>query len=139
MTRLTRVLALVAGLALTGVLAGGLAAACAIALTFALRGDWRTALDPQVWGFAAGTGAAIGGVVAPLTSFLFLRHVPLGALVLQTTLATILAGGVGFALSFNPFIAAPLGFAAAAARLAIVTPRNKSRRLPPDGRDQLGP
>ena len=60
---------------------------------------------------------------------LFMRHVPLGRMIAQTTLATIVFGGVGFAMHLNPFIAAPAGFLAAAARLAIVTPR---RRLSPD-------
>jgi hypothetical protein len=123
MISLRRALVVTAGLALTGMVAGGLAAAFALTLFSILHGDWRAAIDPQLWAFSAGIGAVIGGVVAPLASWLFLRHVPLGRLVLETTLATTFAGGIGFALGMNPFIAAPLGFLVAATRLAVVTPR----------------
>ncbi|MGQ0649037.1 MAG: hypothetical protein ACT4P7_15890 [Gemmatimonadaceae bacterium] len=125
MASIRRVVAVTGGLIATGLVAGGIAAACGLAITAMLRGNWRFALDAEVWLFSGAIGAAIGGVVAPLTSWLFLRHVPLGALVIQTTLATAVAGGLGLALHINPLIAAPLGYVAAATRLAIV---NRSRR-----------
>ena len=128
MVSLRRVLAVTGGLILVGILAGGLAASCAVAITALIWRDWHSALDPALWRFSAMVGGAIGAVVAPATSWLFLRHVPLGRLIFQTTVATALAGGIGFGLHFNPFIAAPLGFLAAAIRLAVVTPS----RPPPD-------
>jgi hypothetical protein len=41
----------------------------------------------------------------------------------------------------NPFIAAPLGFLAAAVRLAVITPRHPppGPALPADGAKPLGP
>jgi len=120
---LPRVIVITGGLILVGMIAGGFAAGCALALYAILHGDWRGALDLELWGFAGAVGAGIGAVVAPLTSWLFLRHVPLGRLILQTTVGTILAGGVGFALGFSPLIMATLGYLAAAVRLAVVTPR----------------
>jgi hypothetical protein len=103
-----------------------------LALSLILLGEWRAAVDLGFWKFAGALGAMIGGVAAPLCAWLFMRHVPLGRMIAQTTLATIVFGGVGFAMHFNPLTAASAGFLAAAARLAIVTPR---RRLPP-GTDQ---
>jgi len=129
MSSIRRILAVTAGLVVAGVVAGALAAGCALALSLVLMGEWRAAVDIGFWKFAGAVGAIIGGVAAPLSAWLFMRHVPLGRMIAQTTLATIVFGGVGFAMHLNPFIAAPAGFLAAAARLAIVTPR---RRLSPD-------
>lgn len=120
---------------ITGMLAGGLAAVLGITITGIIQRDWRVVFDKDIWGFSALIGGTIGGVVAPVTSWLFLRHVPLGKLVLQTTLATALFGGVGLALKINPFLAAPLGYIAAAARLAIATPRTKARERLSSGDD----
>lgn len=117
----------------TGAIAGGLAASLGIALAAAIRRDVGVLIDARVWGFAAALGVAVGGVLAPLTGWLFLRHVPLGALVVRTTMATALFAGVGFALNFNPLIAAAVGFLGESAHLAIRTPRKKHRAtIPPD-------
>jgi hypothetical protein len=132
MASIPRILAVTAGLIMAGVVAGAVAAGCALALSLVLLGEWRAAVDFGFWKFAGAVGAVIGGVAAPVTAWLFMRHVPLGRMIAQTTLATIVFGGVGFAMHLNPFFAAPAGFLAAAARLAIVTPR---RRLSP-GTDQ---
>lgn len=118
---------------LTGAIAGGLAAAIGLGLAALVRRDLSVFLEAEVWGWSALVGATVGGVLAPVTGWLFLRHVPLGALVVHTTLATALFGGIGMALNFNPLIAAGLGFVAESARLAIKTPRKRSRaELPPD-------
>lgn len=140
MSRVRRILALTGALMVTGMIAGGLAAALGLALTALIRQDFRFMLDPTVWGFSALAGAAIGGILAPATSFLFLRHVPLGKLVVQTTVATSVLGGLGFALGLSPFVGAAIGYAAAATRLAIVTPRSKAtpRVRGDDPPDQLG-
>jgi hypothetical protein len=132
MPRLSRVLAITGGLVLGGVFAGGMAAAFGLTLSLILAGEWRIALNPQLLRFSALVGGVIGAVVAPVTSWLFLRHVPFGRMFLQTTLATALVGGVAFALNFSPFLFAALGFLGAAARLAIVTPRHPpTSPLPP--------
>jgi len=125
MPSIPRILAVTAGLIVAGIVAGAVAAGCALALSLVLLGEWRAAVDVGFWKIAGLVGAMIGGVAAPLTAWLFMRHVPLGQMIAQTTLATIVFGGVGFAIHLNPFIAAPAGFLAAAARLAIVTPRRR--------------
>jgi hypothetical protein len=128
-------------LVLAGIFAGALAAGCGWAISAILTGDWRLAFDPKVWRFGAIVGGFFGAVAAPVTAWLFLRHVPLGRLMLQTTIATALVGGVGFALSLNPFLFAFVGFLGAAIRLALVTPSRPaadrlSQRDPPG---KLGP
>ena len=118
---------------LTGAIAGGLAAAIGLGLAALVRRDLTVFLETEVWGWSALVGATVGGVLAPVTGWLFLRHGPLGALVVHTTLATALFGGIGMALNFNPLIAAGIGFVAESARLAIKTPRRRARtELPPD-------
>jgi hypothetical protein len=133
MPRLSRILAVTGGLVLAGVFAGAMAAAFGLALSLILVGEWRSALNPQLLRFSALVGAVIGAVAAPITSWLFLRHVPFGKMILQTTLATALAGGIGFALNFSPFLFAGLGFLGAAVRLAVVSPRRPAiDQLPGD-------
>ena len=118
---------------LTGAIAGALAAAVGLGLAALVRQDLALFLDQKVWGLSALVGAAVGGVLAPLTGWLFLRHVPLGALVVHTTIATALFGGIGMAIGVNPLLTAGVGFVLESARLAIKTPRKKARaELPPD-------
>ncbi|MBC7898283.1 MAG: hypothetical protein H7066_22875 [Cytophagaceae bacterium] len=118
---------------LTGAIAGALAAAIGLGLAALVRRDPSVFLEAEVWGWSALVGATVGGVLAPATGWLFLRHVPLGALVVHTTLATALFGGIGMAFNFNPLIAAGIGFVVESARLAIRTPRRKARtKLPVD-------
>jgi hypothetical protein len=120
MVSIPRVLAVTGGLFLAGIFAGALAAGTAVALSVILQGDWQSALDPKLWRFAGFVGAVFGAVAAPVTSWLFLRHVPLGRLILQTTVATAVIGGVAFALHLDPFFFALVGFLGAAIRLALV-------------------
>lgn len=118
---------------LTGAIAGALAAAVGLGLAALVRRDLGLFLDKEVWALSALAGAAVGGVLAPFTGWLFLRHVPLGALVVHTTIASALFGGIGMALGVNPLITAGVGFVLESARLAIKTPRKRSRTaLPPD-------
>ncbi len=136
MPSISRILAVTGGLMIAGIVAGAVAGGFALALSLILLGDWRAAVDLDIWRITGGVGAVIGGVAAPLTAWLFMRHVPIGRMIVQTTLATIVFGGVGFALHLNPLIAAPVGFLVAAGRLAVVTPRQ--RRLSSGSVDASG-
>jgi hypothetical protein len=120
-----RILAITAGLAVAGLLGGALAAGIGLALFSILRGDFGLLFLPDGWIVAGLVGGAIGFVVAPVVSWLFLRHVPLGRLIAQTTVGTALAGGIGFALALNPFICAGVGFLGTAAHLAWRSPRGR--------------
>ncbi|MGH7528136.1 MAG: hypothetical protein ACREMX_15685 [Gemmatimonadales bacterium] len=125
MISVKRVLAVTAGLVLTGVVVGAACGGIAIALVAVLSGDWRSALRPGLWTLGGVVGAVIGAVVAPVMSWLLLRHVPLGRAILQTAVGTILGGALGLRLTTNPFVAAVAGFSAAAVRLAFVTRRSR--------------
>ncbi|SRR5258705_6384701 len=95
MKRLRRIVAVTAGLIVTGAVAGGIAGGGA--LSFCL---WLTSpLDPPGLGwFAFGgiLGAALGGVTAPILAWLLLRQVPLGRMFVVCAVGTMLGGVVGW-------------------------------------------
>ncbi len=122
-----RVVVATAGLVATGIVVGGLCGALALAAAAVLTGNWRVILDHQIWLFGGAVGAAVGAVVAPLMSWLFLRHVPLGRAIVETAVGSVLGGVIAFALPFNPIAGAVLGFTAAAVRLFVVDRRARRR------------
>ena len=82
--------------------------------------------------FAGGFGAILGCVFAPLTSWVFLRKVPLGRAMLRTTIAAALGGAVTGALFLQnialPVCGALLGFLVEAARLYVNAPQWRAAR-----------
>ena len=81
----------------------------------------------RVIAVGAAGGAGLGAVLAPLTSWVFLRRVPLGKALLQTTVGTTVGAAIGLVVdSLGPsygfiipasLIGAIVGFLAAATRL----------------------
>jgi len=81
----------------------------------------------RVIAVGAAGGAALGAILAPLTSWVFLRRVPLGKALLQTTVGTTVGAAIGLGvdsvgLTYSFIIPASLvgaivGFLAAATRL----------------------
>jgi hypothetical protein len=95
MSRSLRIVAVTGGLLAGGAVAGAVAAVIAvlIALTVTqttLGPDWTPLL------FVACVGALFGGVLLPITAWLFLRRVPLGLALLGTVLGTIVGGTLGW-------------------------------------------
>ena len=88
---------------------------------------WDGVGPTKVIAVGAAGGAALGAVLAPLTSWGFLRRVPLGKALLQTTVGTTVGAAIGLALdsvglmrSFivpASLVGAVVGFLAAATRL----------------------
>lgn len=88
---------------------------------------WNGESAARVIGAGAGAGAALGAVLAPLTSWVFLRRVPLGKALVQTTVGTTIGAAIGLAVdSVGPthrfivpasLVGAIVGFLAAATRL----------------------
>lgn len=120
-----RILAVTAALLAVGAVCGavlGMVILTALGIRF---GDIRRVGD--VWGplaFAAGFGAAIGAIVTPILAWIFLRRVPLGRAIAETTLG--LLAGVALAMVFAPAFwlpAALLGFVVAAVRLFVTSRR----------------
>ena len=102
----SRIIAVTAGLSVTGAVLGGVAGATALALGMLLsdgqlaRGDVELLIIPAV------IGAVLGSVCAPLAGWLLLRRVPLGRAFGGLVLGTILGGLVGWfsPVSFNFFV-----------------------------------
>ena len=69
--------------------------------------------------FGGTFGALVGGVGAPILSWIFLRHVPLGRAIVGTTIATLLGAAVGV-LAGYPAIGGCVGFAVGAAVLRLL-------------------
>jgi hypothetical protein len=90
----------------------------------------------RVIAVGAAGGAGLGAALAPLTSWVFLRRVPLGKALLQTTIGTTVGAAIGLAVdSLGPsygfiipasLIGAIVGFLAAATRLRFA-PRTPAR------------
>jgi hypothetical protein len=53
-------------------------------------------LEPLI--FVGALGALLGGVLLPITAWLFLRRVPIGLAVLGTLLGTVVGGALGWIL-----------------------------------------
>ena len=129
---ITLVIALVG--AVIGGVVGGLLFAAWRSVHWTSIGIGETSMRLVAVG-AAG-GAALGAILAPLTSWVFLRRVPLGKALLQTTVGTTVGAAIGLAVdSVGPsygFIipaslaGAILGFLAAATRLRFA-PRTPPR------------
>ena len=123
-------------IALVGAIIGGVMGAILFAAWRSL--SWIVAYDgnggASVIALGAAAGAGLGAVLAPLTSWVFLRRVTLGTALLQTTLGTTVGAAIGLALdgagltpkSLVPasLVGAIAGFLAAAVRLRF------SRRTP---------
>lgn len=97
MNRSLRIVAVTGGLLAGGAVAGALAAVAAVLIAVAVTGpgmesDWEPLL------FIASVGALFGGVLLPITAWLFLRRVPLGLALLGTVVGTILGGSLGWIL-----------------------------------------
>jgi hypothetical protein len=95
-----RVVLVTAGLAAAGAVTGGLAGAVAIGVVGVITDGFRATLSgPAVLLMAGQIGAVLGAVLAPATSWLLLRHVPLGR-VFGALMGGTIAGGIvgGFSL-----------------------------------------
>lgn len=128
--RIGRVVAVTAGLAATGAVAGALVGVLMMAFWF-VPGDL-----PHLWMdrgmFLAGAsfGAMVGAVLGPVAAWLLMRHIPLWRAVGGTALGTLAAAALGLLfggqeMSFN---AAFLGFGAASVYLRVRTP-GQTRRI----------
>jgi hypothetical protein len=98
MARLTRILAVTAGLCVLGGIAGALAGAVVAQLVVLLLDGPRALLDFQVLGIGATIGAPLGAALLPLAGWLLMRHVPLGRAALGTIAGTIVGGLLGWFL-----------------------------------------
>ena len=120
-----RAVSITLAIALVGAIIGGAMGGLLFAAWAILR--WVRTDDATVVAVGVAAGAALGAVLAPLTSWLFLRRVPLGKALLQTTVGTTLGAAIGLAVdSVGPthrfivpasLVGAIVGFLAAATRL----------------------
>jgi hypothetical protein len=133
--RLGRVAAVTLSIAAIGAVIGGALGAALLAV-WGLRLGVRGADILASAGFGAGVGAGLGAVLAPLTAFAFLRRVPLGRALAQTSLGTTAGAAVGLLLGSvgaSSLASLPVGlggalvgFLAAAVRLRFAT---RTRRV----------
>ncbi len=122
--QLGRAVSITLAIALVGAIIGG-------AMGGLLFTVWRSLHWLSTWNgviaIGAAAGAALGAVLAPLTSWVFLRRVPLGKALLQTTVGTTVGAAIGLALDSGgltqrlgfpaSLLGAIVGFLAAATRL----------------------
>jgi hypothetical protein len=111
--------------AVVGAVLGGLAM-CGLAIAI---GNPRALENGGLTG-AAGLGAAVGAVLAPMAAWTLMRHVPIWRAILETAVGTALGAAFGAALgwaagvipglgAFWPLVFGLVGFTAAALRLRL--------------------
>ena len=127
-----RVILVTIGLMITG---GGLGAFCglvALAAALSVHQMWSWLRDPFTLLFAAAFGLVLGGIIAPITAWLFLREVPLWKAIAHTTIAAALGGAIAGAMfiTYPPLAVAGsvLAFLSTAANLYIKAPRSTKDR-----------
>jgi hypothetical protein len=84
-------------------------------------GGFNWAVDIPFGMMFGGTfGAIVGGIGAPILSWLFLRSVPLGVAIVATTIATIAGAGAGMLASDRPVLGGCAGFVIGALLLRMI-------------------
>src|SRR4029450_5073439 len=104
------------GIALVGATIGGVMGGILLAGWRSLgRMIFFAAGDRLVIASGAATGALLGAVLAPITSWLFLRRVALGKALLHTTVGTTAGAAIGLALDgvLAPSMFVPAGLVGA--------------------------
>ena len=142
--RIGRVAAITLSIAAIGAIIGGALGAALLAV-WALRLGLRGTDFLAGAGVGAAEGAGLGAVLAPITAWAFLRTVPLGRALAQTSIGTtagaalgLVLGSIGMpSLTSLPagLVGALLGFVAAAIRLRFAT---RTRRVGA-GTERSGP
>jgi hypothetical protein len=103
MSQPLRIAAVTAGLLAAGAIAGAIAAMVAVAIGLAITDGPITLHNGEPLIFAGFAGALFGGVLLPVTAWIFLRRVPLGLALLGTLLGTIVGGVAGWVLAPGGF------------------------------------
>jgi hypothetical protein len=126
--RLRRILAVTAGLSLTGFLLGAALGGLLFGAASVIAAGVRPNLALPVLGAALGCGV-LGLVLAPLAAWTLMRHVPLWRALGETALGTALGGVAGYLVPADswpfpfpfvpPLLFALLGFVLAALRLRL--------------------
>lgn len=125
MSQPLRIAAVTAGLLAAGAVAGAIAAMASVAIALVITDGPVTLRDGEPLMVAGLVGALFGGVLLPVTAWIFLRRVPLGLAVLGTLLGTIAGGVLGWVLELGGYpvegglIGAFGGFALAALLLRL--------------------
>ena len=135
--RLRRILAVTAGLSVTGFLLGAVLGALLFGAASVIAAGVRPNLALPVLGAALGCGV-LGLVLAPLAAWTLMRHVPLWRALGETALGTALGGIAGYLVPPHswpfpfpfvpPLLFALLGFVLAALRLRIT---HRAKAAPP--------
>jgi len=122
-----RIVALTAGLTITGAMAGGIAGGTALTICFLVtppHNPFSVAGVLSVFLLGGLFGAPLGGVTAPILAWLLMRHVPLGKMFLVCSVGTAIGGIVGWFVTtaggnimLNPLVSAFVGCVIAAIAL----------------------
>lgn len=103
----TRIAVVTASLSAAGALIGALCAASSVAIIAVITGGFPALVSggtPGLLAVAAGAGAFVGIIGAPMLGWGLLREVPLGRVILVTALGTIGGAVIGeWARFLNPY------------------------------------
>lgn len=121
------------GLAVAGAVFGAIAGAGAQTVWMVLDGAPVRAISKLVW-FGAQMGLIAGAILAPISGWLLMRHVPLWLAFGGTLLGTIAGAGVGAVIGgmWTAMLGGFAGYATSAIALRVRTSRG-GRALPASG------
>jgi hypothetical protein len=137
MSKRSRIVAVTAAVSAVGAVTGALCAMAALLISVPIRTGGHV---PGAGAFlgAAGLGAKLGAVGAPLAGWLLLRRVPLGRALGWTSAGTVLGAVLLWGVpGAGPIIGAVLGALTAAIVLRVRHPTHP--RLPGSGSGRRGP
>ncbi|MFL5539824.1 MAG: hypothetical protein ACJ8J0_12565 [Longimicrobiaceae bacterium] len=98
MSRTLRIAAVTGGLLVAGAIAGAIASVLAFIIAAAIDSPGPSLMTLEPLLFVGSLGALLGGVLLPITAWLFLRRVPIGLAVVGTLLGTVVGGALGWIL-----------------------------------------
>lgn len=139
--RASRIAIVTAGLGATGAALGAVCAASSVAIIAALAtglGSLGSGGTPHLLGVAAAFGGLVGALGAPMLGWGLLRRVPLGRVLLVTSLGTVMGAlGGEWSRPFNPYprvlpgviAGALLGFVISGIGLWLTTRRHETISL----------
>lgn len=122
-----RIVAVTLGLAMAGLVVGGVLGALLISVWMLVAGEGK--FEPRLIPYTAAVGGMMGVVLGPLSAWLLMRYVPIGLAIGGTALGTLAGAAVGIVVGGlgTGLTGGLIGFAVTALLLGVRASRDRGR------------